>query len=71
MTQNQWQPIETAPINEKVMLGRWESGYDFNEGGLLWRDHIGIAWKIRFYFWKVRADYGGRATHWKPLPDAP
>jgi hypothetical protein len=71
MTQIKWQPIETAPINEKVILGRWENENIFNDDGIQWRTEIGNAWKIRFYFWKVKADYGGRATHWKPLPDAP
>jgi hypothetical protein len=68
--QNNWKPIETAPMDGTIILGVWESeNYYFptavyfghyhpnSRGNLCWRDASGRN-KIR-------------VSHWQPLPIAP
>lgn len=64
--QQQWQPIETAPHEKRVLLG-WRD----------WRDH---QWCIeagpattgqRFGNGYSNLSQHGSATHWQPLPAAP
>jgi len=54
-----WQPIETAPSNETVLIGRW----DCDGGWYAWVGSSSSGWKI-----PLRRD---KPTHWMPLPDAP
>lgn len=60
-----WQPIETAPHNENVLLfwvnsltGKGEYEVNFASGGEV-RGSYSSRW------------YHGSATHWRPLPPAP
>jgi hypothetical protein len=54
---NGWQPIETAPMGQRVLA--FTDGYgvrvaQVEEGGRVWIE-----------------TYGTTATHWMPLPDPP
>ena len=64
-----WQLIETAPLNEDVILGWWES----NDGRTYeWR--IATAWAGASNTKPPGMLNGwrhGRATHWMPLPEPP
>ena len=62
-----WQPIETAPTNVPVRLGYWDIWNDRQT----WCERDGIAYKRRYWLWRVRADYYEEATHWQPLPEPP
>lgn len=60
----QWQPIETAPHEELVVLGWQEDG--------VWKQEIALASAGE----RLQNGYSnrwlhGRATHWMPLPAAP
>lgn len=58
-----WQPIETAPHEERVLLGWVQAGTWFCETGMAshgWR-RGGISTMSRH----------GYATHWQPLPEGP
>ena len=66
-----WQPIETAPVDTMVQLGKYEDDY---KGGLAWRKSVGIAWEThRVFLMKcVRREWCDRNyTHWQPLPPPP
>lgn len=67
----EWQPIETAPKDTSVELGR----YIMTNNGPLWVSDVGPAWvSVKFLFWNVRLDRHWRAdgaTHWRSLPEPP
>jgi hypothetical protein len=58
-----WQPIETAPHEQKVLLGWWYMGEWMCEAAMAshgWRRN-GIS----------TMSWHGQATHWQPLPPPP
>ena len=60
----QWQPIETAPHEELVVLGWSEDG--------VWKQEIALASAgDRYPNGYSNRWLHGRATHWMPLPAAP
>lgn len=59
-----WQPIETAPHEELLVLGWYE--------GSIWKQEIALAsagqrWDNGY----SNRWFHGRATHWMPLPQPP
>lgn len=63
MSTSQWQPIETAPLNQAVLL--WASDLNHKRGyvvGLWMRDSN--EW-IDHHYCRVKP------THWMPLPPPP
>lgn len=59
-----WQPIETAPHEELVVLGWQEDG--------VWKQEIALASAgERFPNGYSNRWTHGRATHWMPLPEPP
>lgn len=66
MSETTWQPIETAPTDRMVRLGKW----DLFSGKLEWRESAGAPWE-RSLFGR-RLTYCGREySHWQPLPGPP
>ena len=78
----EWQPIETAPIDKKIIMGWWIT---YNPGWndeaklgypdrLCWRSQVGIAKETKG-FWVFKTvnytPYGQTATHWIDLPEPP
>lgn len=64
-----WQPIETAPVGKRVMLGRWYMGW---EGKPVWQEEIDVAYERGFFGFGKTATYDGRKyTHWKWPPPPP
>jgi hypothetical protein len=58
-----WQPIETAPHEQKVLVGWWYNGEWMSEATMAshgWRRN-GIS----------TMSWHGQATHWQPLPAPP
>jgi hypothetical protein len=64
----EWQPIETAPHGETVLLGYWTND---GLGNRDWNADVGMA----SWGWRrgsiSNMSYHGQATHWMPLPPAP
>jgi hypothetical protein len=62
---SEWQPIETAPFGERVLLG-WRHWRDWQ-----WCMEVGPA----ISGWKrgniSNVSKHGSATHWMPLPEPP
>lgn len=61
--QTEWQPVETAPHEQRVLLGWWYDG--------LWISEV-----AEFsHGWRKGAisnmSHHGQATHWMPLPASP
>lgn len=61
-----WQPIGTAPVNQRVELGRWERFM----GKTTWEIEISVARK-RFLGVPYRTFEGEKYTHWRPAPPPP
>jgi hypothetical protein len=59
---NNWQPINTAPKNEFVLI--YAKGWDHNTDG------IDIA-RLYGNNWLTTEGLNPRPTHWMPLPKAP
>lgn len=59
-----WQPIETAPHGEEVLLGwlEWDGAWKMEVSQASWGWSTKTASNISRH---------GQATHWMPLPDAP
>lgn len=64
-----WKPIETAPIDQHVLCGKWENGYGPDKRPE-WKTTIGPAWRKQL-FGRKRTYYGDEYSHWKPLPEPP
>lgn len=67
MTQDKWQPIETAPHEDRVILGWFYEGTFVQEiakysTGERWDDGYCIRSNMSFH---------GRAEFWHPLPPPP
>lgn len=66
MSDREWQPIETAPHNEAVLLGWWQ---DNGIGNYDWQVVLGAA----SHGWRrgtiSNMSYHSFATHWMPLPE--
>lgn len=61
-----WQPIETAPKDGTPILV-WAPDDDFSAMSgidLIW-------WDLGQWLFSVAISYGGRPTHWMPVPVAP
>jgi Protein of unknown function (DUF551) len=59
---NQWQPIETAPM-DKAILGVWWSNISVGRPP---EPHVGIVWWAGAW-----CPYDREITHWMPLPEPP
>lgn len=64
-----WQPIETAPKDRKILLAGnyWrgeENRFSFAHIGMY--NPITCRWEAMWAGW-----FGVRPTHWMPLPDLP
>lgn len=69
-----WQPIETAPVGKKVVLGKWVTSYA-KRGELYWVESIETAKRRRISLfsrdaWEYTRE-GDENTHWQPLPEPP
>jgi hypothetical protein len=64
---DEWQPVETAPIDVQVRLGGWSV---FNDR-LDWRQSDGVAWTRGFFGGRKRTYYGENYAYWMPLPPPP
>ena len=53
---SKWQPIETAPTDQKILV---------TDGEMVW-----TAWSKGGMWWAVD-DRSGPITHWMPLPEPP
>lgn len=63
-----WQPIETAPANTPVRVGKWVFRREETE----WRESEGVVWRPRLFGLIRQWEYVGREYHyWKPLPPPP
>lgn len=67
MNEQQWQPIETAPHEEMVILGWFFDGTFIQEINMYSR---GERWDDGHYL-RSSMSYHGRATHWMNLPKPP
>lgn len=68
---NEWQPINTAPIDYPVAVGRWEYSYKKDEP-FEWRMRVEIVFMRGRFGRKKRNPYLSKEfTHWRWLPDAP
>ena len=63
-----WMLIETAPINRRVEVGRWERFASLTE----WQSRIEMAYKTKFFgLFRIRTRYGREYTHWRETPPPP
>ena len=70
---SEWQPIETAPKDQDVLLGWWWTEY-VSTPRRVWTSEVG--WAFSSNKCSKKSGYSnawmhGNATHWMPLPDAP
>lgn len=70
----EWKPIETAPADTIVLLGRWRTTYD-GSVPLRWDTEVSKAWvTTRLPFGlkrRVRTRDSEQYSHWSPLPEPP
>lgn len=60
-----WQDIETAPTNRRVILGRWA----WFLGNLQWEEDVGTAYRSSWFGLGREKTYDGhRNSHWRQLP---
>jgi hypothetical protein len=69
----EWQPIETAPKGELIIMAGWKPNKDGD--CLVWSVNTGFAWEY-FMFPFAGGKHLNTAlrkgyTHWKPLPPPP
>ena len=68
MSAEQWQPIETAPLDRTVLLGRVRDGaFDVALGQ--WE--VTDDWPYDGGRWSVSYLWNGAPTHWLELPGSP
>ena len=71
---SEWKPIESAPADVMVLLGRWRSTYE-ESMPLRWDTEVSKAWvTTRLPFGlkrRVRERYSVEYSHWQPLPEPP
>lgn len=64
---SEWKPIDTAPIDTNVEVGKWDGWGDRME----WKTTTGIPF-TRVFFGLVRKRlYHGEYSHWRELPAPP
>lgn len=75
---SEWRPIETAPPDTLVIMGRWEIYTTYGpEAGQResWREDAGIAIESVRTWWgarRLKRTYGGeRNAYWRPYPPPP
>jgi hypothetical protein len=61
----EWQPIETAPIDEKVLVSYWAYGEPGTERC------VEAAYFKGHHWYDIDDDPIHTPTHWRPLPTAP
>ena len=63
-----WRPIETAPKDEDILLGWWQTWPD-----RVWKQKVGWAAASNTcgHPQVSNAWFDGEATHWMPLPEPP
>lgn len=63
-----WQPIETAPRDVKVIMGGWYIVSERKD----WETRDGVVYEsYLFGFLKRRTIRSSDYTHWMPLPEPP
>lgn len=69
---SEWRPIETAPVDVPVQLGRWRRYFNIDDG-LRWETDVGLAWESErgFFRTKVKRGLNSEYTYWRPLPEPP
>lgn len=71
---SEWKPIESAPADVMVLLGRWRTTYD-ESMPLRWDTEVSKVWMTtRFLFGlkrRVREIHSVKYSHWAPLPEPP
>ena len=67
--ESQWQPIETAPRDEQILL---YGHYWSDQQGMMQKPLIGM-WNANACRWEAAwmCWFGVRPTHWMPLPQHP
>lgn len=64
----EWQPIETAPANTPVRVGKWEFWREVPE----WKESEGVVWRPGLFGLIKHWEYVGKEYHyWQPLPPPP
>ena len=72
-----WQPIETAPRETELLVGRWVNGdWRICQSGLYFDDGNEREGEPAYWYWYCDWDSGGVTddegpTHWMPLPPPP
>lgn len=65
---SEWQPINTAPVDTNVEVGRWDTYL----GERKWETSFGMAFESSFFGLIKTRQYAGRFfTHWRHLPPPP
>lgn len=63
-----WHPIETAPTDQVVKVGRWE----FHMNKDYWRISSGVVWETSLFgIMRRRTQFGKEYSHWTPLQEPP
>lgn len=67
----EWQPIETAPKNERVIIAEY-SKPKWDEDGDHWSWTVEAAeWSEHAKAWMSDEGWSKSPTHWMPLPKPP
>lgn len=67
-TRNEWMPIDTAPADEHVEVGIWDTWKDEWK----WQTASGVVFETRLFgLLKQRQYLGHRYSHWRHLPPPP
>jgi hypothetical protein len=67
MSNDQWQPIETAPMDGTQFLATDKSSMAVG----CFYDETSYSYDFRISHFAISQYYGWKPTHWMPLPDAP
>lgn len=68
----EWQPWETAPLNEYVEVGYWSINNSHKPGVLVWKTSIDIARRKARWLWSETVYEGYTSPQWwRPLPPPP
>lgn len=68
MNEEEWMPIETAPADELVMVGKW---FVYKTSAPEWHQGAEVVWKSGWFGAAKRTIYSEGYSHWKPLPKPP
>ena len=65
---DEWKPLNTAPVDQAVLLGGW----DIYGSNAEWREMSGVVFESSFFgLFKSKRYVPSHYTHWKTLPAPP